>query len=131
MKVIYFLSTLIIILFCSCSTTENDCICTEEFRSYTVTVVDQNDQPVNSLNIEIKSKTSGNYFYIEQSTYLDEGKYVVMDDSHTQSFTVIPQTIIFSANKNSIHIEEEFVFSTDACKCHISKVSGPDTIRVH
>ena len=52
------LLSVIFILFVifSCSEIDKDCLCTEEYRTYLVTVVDTLGVPVDSLNITIKDK---------------------------------------------------------------------------
>jgi hypothetical protein len=39
-----------------------------------------------------------------------------------------PEKIYFSATDGSKITSGEFMFNTDECKCHINKVSGPDTL---
>lgn len=118
------------IVFSSCSEIDKDCICTEEFRSYLVTVVDTLGIPVDSLNVIIKDK-DGDELDVQQDQYfLDEGKYTVLNDSFTHIMCTCgtPQKIYFSATDGSRTANGEFLFNTDECKCHVNKVSGPDTL---
>jgi len=118
------------IVFSSCSEIDKNCLCTEEFRSYLVTVVDTLGIPVDSLNVIIKDK-DGDELDVQQDQYfLDEGKYTVLNDSFTHIFCSCgtPQTIYFSATDGSRIATGEFMFNTDECKCHVNKVSGPDTL---
>lgn len=118
------------IVFSSCSEIDKNCLCTEEFRSYLVTVVDTLGIPVDSLNVIIKDK-DGDELDVQQDQYfLDEGKYTVLNDSFTHIFCSCgtPQTIYFSATDGSRTANGEFLFNTDECKCHVNKVSGPDTL---
>lgn len=130
-KQINFFSRLFIaLLFASCSTIDKDCLCTEEYRFFLVTVVDTLGVPVDSLTITIKDK-DGDELDVQQDQYfLDEGKYTVLNDSfiHIMCSCGIPQTIYFSATDESRIANSEFMFNTDECKCHINKVSGPDTL---
>ena len=122
---------ILVLLFTSCSTTETDCICTEEFRFYTVTILDEKNLPIDSLDIEVKNKESGYIYNIDQSNFTNKGDYIVMDDSQRQILCTCDQTVLFIAHNNSVHIEEEFSFYVDNCRCHVYKSSGPDTIKAY
>ena len=123
---------LILILFIvnSCSEIDKDCICTEEYRTYLVTVVDTLGVPVDSLNITIKDKDGDELDVQQEPYYLGEGKYTVLNDSFTHIMCTCgtAQAIYFSATDGSKIANGEFMFNTDDCKCHINKVSGPDTL---
>ncbi|MFZ1281459.1 MAG: hypothetical protein WAR59_11515 [Ignavibacteriaceae bacterium] len=123
---------LILILFIvnSCSEIDKDCICTEEYRTYLVTVVDTLGVPVDSLTVTVKDK-DGDELDVHQDQYsLDEGKYTVLTDEFTPIMCTCgtPQAIYFSATDGIRTANGEFMFNTDDCKCHITKVSGPDTL---
>ncbi|MBZ0180222.1 MAG: hypothetical protein K8F36_13090 [Melioribacteraceae bacterium] len=120
---------LIGIIGCS-NSSENNCICTQEFRSYSVFIADENLVGIDSLVTQSKNRQTGEKYQISQSWSMDKGMYVVMDDSHTLKFSGIPTQVIFTAKKGEIDIEADYFFNTDDCKCHINKVSGPDTIVV-
>jgi hypothetical protein len=124
------ITILILLIFSSCSDLEEDCVCTEEYRTYLVTVVDTLGIPVDSLDITIKDKDGGELDVQQESYYLGEGKYTVLNDSFTHNMCSCgtPQTIYFSATDGNRTANSEFSFNTDKCKCHINKVSGPDTL---
>lgn len=125
------LSIVLINLFIfSCSEIDKDCLCTEEFRSYLVTVVDTLGTPVDSLDVTIKDK-DGDELDVQQDQYfVNESKYTVLNDSftHIMCSCGTPQIIYFSATDGNRIATGEFMFNTDDCKCHINKVSGPDTL---
>ena len=126
-RIILFLISIII---SSCSEIDKDCACTEEFRSYLVTVVDTLGIPVGSLTVTIKDK-DGDELDVQQDQYFtNEGKYMILTDSFTHIMCACgtPQKIYFSATDGSRTANGEFMFNTDECKCHINKVSGPDTL---
>ena len=126
----FLIIVLIALLIYSCSEVDNDCICTQEFRSYLVTVIDTLGVPVDSLNITIKDK-DGNELDVQQDPYfLNEGKYTVFNDVFTQILCDCgtPQKIYFSATDGTRNTAGEFLFNTDECQCHINKVAGPDTL---
>jgi len=121
---------LLVIALVSCSTVNEDCMCTEEYRFYLVTVVDTLGVPVDSLTVTIKDK-DGDELDVAQDTHpFGAGKYTVLNDSFTQMFCscTTPEKIYFSATDGNRIANGEFMFNTDECKCHINKVSGPDTL---
>jgi len=125
-----FLITLFSLITFSCSEIDKDCACTEEFRGYGVTVVDTLGVPVDSLTVIIKDK-DGDELDVQQNQFnFDEGKYTVLTDAFIHIFCSCgsAQKIYFSATDGSRTANGEFLFNTDDCKCHINKVSGPDTL---
>jgi hypothetical protein len=130
MKRLFSLSVLSVFYFLSCSTVDEDCMCTMEYRFYLVTVVDTLGVPVDSLSVMIKDK-DGDELDVQQESYpFGAGKYTVLNDSFTDMFCACgkPQAIYFSATEGRRTANGEFSFNTDECKCHINKVSGPDTL---
>lgn len=125
-----FAFTLFSLITFSCSEIDKDCLCTEEFRSYLVTVVDTLGTPVDSLDVTIKDKDGDELDVQQEQYFLDDGKYTVLNDSFTHIMCTCGtlQKIYFSATNGSRIATGEFMFNTDECKCHINKVSGPDTL---
>ena len=121
---------LLIIGLVSCSTVEEDCMCTEEYRFYLVTVVDTLGVPIDSLTVTIKDKDGDELDVAQYPHPFGTGKYTVLNDSFTQMFCscTIPEKIYFSATDGNSVAAGEFLFNTDECKCHINKVEGPDTL---
>lgn len=52
-----------VIIFISCSTVDEDCLCTEEYRFFLVTVVDTLGVPVDSLSVTIKDNDGDELHY--------------------------------------------------------------------
>ena len=124
------LTGLILVFVYSCSEIEKDCMCTQEFRGYAVVVTDTLGVPADSLSVTIKDQ-NGNILDVEQEQFdPEDGKYTVLTDSFTQLFCTCetPGKIYFSATDGNRTAYGEFMFNTDECKCHINKVSGPDTL---
>lgn len=121
---------LILSAFVSCSVLDDDCICSMEFRYCIVTVVDSLGIPADSLIVTIKD-IDGDELDVQQDQYFtDEGKYTVLNDSFTHIMCACgtQQKIYFSATDGIRTANGEFMFNTDRCRCHINKVSGPDTL---
>jgi len=120
---------LLLAVLISCENEEPNCVCTTEFRTYLVTVIDTLGNPVDSLQTRV-TNNRGKLFAFEglsQPPYMD-GAYYVMTDGYVNDFSTNPEKIIFSGNKNNLDITAEFFFNTDECGCHVYKVSGPDTL---
>jgi len=96
---IFLLSFLLIISVVSCSTVDEDCMCTEEYRFFLVTVVDTLGIPVDSLVVTIRDKDGGELDVLQESHPFGRGKYTVLNDSFTQMFCdcTTPEKIYFSA----------------------------------
>ena len=129
MKNLLILFLSVIVLF-SCSTVDKDCLCTEEYRFFLVTVVDTLGVPVDSLTVTIRDKDGDELDVVQESYAFGPGKYTVLNDSFTQMFCACgtSQKIYFSATDGNRVAAGEFLFNTDECKCHINKVEGPDTL---
>lgn len=113
----------------SCSTVD-DCVCTQEFRFSTVLVLDNNNQPVDSLVTSVKNLSTGETYTFEDM-FLDPGRYIVMTDNYVNSLSQLPSKIEFTGLKDSRTVKEIYQFNTDECNCHINKVSGSDTLRIN
>jgi hypothetical protein len=114
----------------ACSPVESNCICTDEFATSTITIINANAVPVDSLDITIKDK-DGNKLYIKQDFYsLVPGRYIVLNDGFLNLLCgkILPQQFSFAATDGEDTVSAKFLFSTDDCCCHIHKVAGPDTL---
>lgn len=131
MKTITMLTIGVLVLLNSCSSVDNSCICTLEFRMYTVLVIDKANQPVDSLNIEIKNAATGRVYLFLEKIYLGKGVYQVMNDNYTKEFSQWPEKILFKGTKNGGVVESDYYFNTDECKCHVHKISGKDTLVIN
>jgi len=129
MKKIFVIILFSLITF-SCSEIDQGCMCTEEYRSYLVTIVDTLGIPVDSLDVTVRDE-NGDELSVMQDPYpWGAGNYTVMNDSFTQIFCscTLPEKIYFSATDGNRITNGEFLFKTDECNCHVYKVSGPDTL---
>lgn len=113
----------------ACSEETPDCVCTEEFRMYFVVVIDSLGNPVDSLQTIVSNDRGKQYNF---SSYFPppylSGVYFVMTDGYQSDFSTTPGRILFSGKKENKEVAGEFYFNTDNCRCHVYKVSGPDTL---
>ena len=118
-----------ILLFYNCDDEYPDCVCTEEFRMYLVTVVDSLGNPVDSLITTITNDRGKEYSFVEFTPPpFMPGAYFVMTDGYQNDFSTSPGKIFFKGVKNTLEVTGEYLFNTDKCRCHVYKVSGPDTL---
>ena len=110
----------------ACSSIEN-CICTDEFVTIRVTVVDKNNSPVTGLITKVRDVT-GKIYNVSEYRYPEPGVYNIMTDGYVRSFTTLPKEIIFSGKSDSLEVTGNFLVNTSECKCHVNKVNGPDTL---
>lgn len=119
---------LLSLVFCSCSQTSQDCICTMEFRTVSTVVLDNMGRPIDSLIVSVKNKNSGKIYNFGETPKDYFGNYIVMTDQYTNEFNTTPSALIFEVSKGNAHKTVEFFITADECKCHISKAGGPDTV---
>ena len=114
----------------SCSVVDEDCLCTTEYRYVLVTVVDTIGVSVDSLEVTIKDKDGNKLDVKQEADVFGSGKYIVLNDSFTELFCSCTEAekIYFSATDGNGIAAGEYLFNTDRCRCHINKVSGPDTL---
>ena len=118
-----------ILLFYNCDDEYPDCVCTEEFRMYFVTVVDSLGNPIDSLHTLIKNSRGKEYdFGAFSPPSFVSGAYFVMTDGYQNDFRTSVERIIFVGTKKDLEVSGEYLFNTDECRCHIYKVAGPDTL---
>ena len=128
----YFKHTLLflpIFLFYNCDDEYPECVCTEEFRTYLVIVVDSAGSPIDSLQTTVTNDRGKEYNFEEFTTPpFMPGAYFVMTDGYQNDFSIRAVKIFFTGVKNNLVVTGEYLFNTDECRCHVYKVAGPDTL---
>lgn len=111
--------------------TEDPCagaICTEEFRMFSVHLIDKNGQKTQFQNYYVVNVAGNDTIQGQPLGY--DSSYVVLDDSYQSK--IANKTVDFylygTTVKGSRVKAEKYSFSADCC--HISKVSGADTIKI-
>ncbi|HKB85397.1 MAG TPA: hypothetical protein VKD08_04455 [Ignavibacteriaceae bacterium] len=127
MKIIeYFPAVLVLLLLSSCATETEDCICTDEFRVITVLIINETGSPVEGLQTTVRDEKGKSYNPEEGTLYA--GYYSIMTDKYVTDFTTDSKKIYFTASSDSMNVNGEYFINTDRCRCHINKISGPDTL---
>jgi hypothetical protein len=101
--------------------------CTEEFRAWSVTVVDAAGNPVDGLTVQVVRNSTG-----EQLPYggtaFSAGSYRIMDDGMAAAIRIEGETIEGSGTGGGGTFDAAWEFGADARRCHVEKLSGPDTV---
>lgn len=113
-----------------------DCTCSLEFVRLTVTAVDASNNPVTDLDIAVEVTRTGELVDVRQSDYLREkGEYVIFDDGFRNAIppkiAALGETLQVTGTGVSGDFAAQFEVSVDVkCRCHVFKLSGPDTVTV-
>jgi len=104
--------------------------CTEEFRTATVFVEDEREQPVTDAIVQTFLVRTGELVPVTSILDLMPGSYLILDDGAT---SLIPsgteQFRVTVTRGGAAPVEALYVFEAPQ-GCHIVKVSGPDTLVV-
>jgi hypothetical protein len=115
----------------ACGEPQEPCgVCTEELRLSPVTVLDAGGQPVGGLQFSVVRVEDGRDVTPEQAFAWEDGLYIVLTDGELDFVDEEGTAFRVTASNAQAGVTADFVFNTDACRCHISKVSGPDTIQL-
>jgi hypothetical protein len=123
-KLLNFLLILAIIMFVSCkSESQNNTVaCTMEFRTVTINV--QGDTLDHFYTIRV---TSGDTIRLNSGNTFGSNTYPVLDDSYQSNIANRTEQFRFVGLKNNAIIVDE-LFTIKADQCHISYVSGNQTV---
>ena len=111
------------------STTVEGCTCGNAFRSAVVVVVDDQGAPVTGITLDItRVSTSESLEFIQ--TQLPDGFYTIMTDEFVGSLEMAGEVIRVEGQKDNASFSQDFVYGTDACRCHIIRISGPDSVMI-
>jgi hypothetical protein len=123
------MSVLALVLFAGCSSTvDGTCACTEEFRYFTVTVLDDASQPAQNVALTRTNLRTGKVLEPGWLGLLVAGTYLVADDGQTKDFSTNGDTLRVTGTQGGASFTADFVFAADACGCHLQRVAGPDTV---
>jgi hypothetical protein len=101
--------------------------CTEEFRSWIVVVVDAGGEPIDGLAVQVVRASSGAVLPYGDPGF-SAGSYRIMDDGMADSIRIEGETIEASALEGEATFEAAWEFGADPWRCHVERLSGPDTV---
>lgn len=103
--------------------------CTEEYRSWMVSVVDTAGSPVDGLQVVVDRAATGDTLPYGMPFFLP-GSYLIMDDGMVDTISIEGETIRAAVSGPAGGFVATWVFGADAWRCHVEKKSGPDTVVV-
>ena len=135
MKFIYSLFSVLFLISCSEQVREKEncpnLICTQEFRTVTVTYKDSAGSPVIVKDFSAIVRRTGEPTDTKSiGTINFKGNYTVATDNDTKSLLTKGDTIDVSAVNPKTNQKKtvQFVVSGGKCACHIEKISGPEEV---
>ncbi len=116
----------------SCDTTPPDpntkCVCTLIVATVHVYIVDPNYQPISDATVTVKNMRTDEYYDVENPQG-PSWLYTVIDDSFKSKIRSSGDSLYFRGSKDDRDGDALFVIDVPGeCRCHIRKVSGPDTL---
>jgi len=122
-------SLLPLLLIAACDDDEQ-VVCTEEFRTATVFVVDARDRPVTDALVQTYLVRTGELVPVTSILDLIPGSYLILDDGATSLIPSGTEEFRVTVTRGGgVPLEALYVFEAPQ-GCHIAKVSGPDTLVV-
>jgi len=113
-----------------CSTaTDGTCACTEEFRTFTVTVLDDAMQPAANVTLTRTNLRTGRVVEPGWLGLLTPGTYLVTDDSDLNEYSSEGDILRVVGTQDGASFTADFAFRVLApCRCHVELLAGPDTV---
>lgn len=108
-----------------------DMVCTKEFRMITVKFVDANGNPQIVKGFTSINKRTGEVLTPNNDT-VNQGIYVVASDSDILKLSEKGDNVLVSAtdSKTNVKLQVEYLIAGGLCSCHVTKISGPDTVKL-
>lgn len=104
----------------------NSCACTEEFRTYVIVVVNAAGTPVTNLTPSVTLVRTGQAITPRASPV--GGTYPVLSDAELPLIQSSGDMVRFEVASGQESGTADITFAATPCRCHIEKVSGPDTL---
>jgi hypothetical protein len=111
------------------TTTDGTCACTEEFRFFTVTVLDDAMQPAQNVTLTRVNLRTGRTIQPGWLGELVPGTYLVADDGQLDEFSSKGDVLRVMGTQDGASFSADFVFRVlEPCRCHVELLAGPDTV---
>jgi hypothetical protein len=111
---------------CDDDGSEFPCTCTEEFRSYHLTVLDSDGEPANGVDVRVVRARTGERLDFG-SPAGTPGTYLIMDDSFSDRIAA-DESFDVSGVREESSFATEYRFGSDSCRCHVLLLAGPDRV---
>jgi hypothetical protein len=102
-----------------------------EFRMITVKFVDTNGSPQIVKDFKVVNKRTGEII-TPVNDMTNQGLYVVASDSDILKLSEKGDNVLVSAtdSKTNAKVQAEYLIAGGVCSCHVTKISGPDTVKL-
>jgi hypothetical protein len=114
----------------SCSVPATPCVCTLEFRTFSVTVLDASGEPAEGVSISVHRVSDGLDLTEPNDLLPTPGVYVILTDGNRDDVSENGTAVEVVGTLGDRGFTAEHVFDRDACNCHVNEVSGPDTVQL-
>lgn len=105
------------------------CACTEEYRVFTVTVLDDALQPADNVTLVRTNLRTGKVLEPGWLGLLTAGTYLVADDGLLAEFSSAGDTLRVVGTQGGATFTADFMLAASApCRCHVELRAGPDTV---
>lgn len=105
-------------------------VCTEEFRTAVVTLVDAGGAPVLGADVRTYLVRTGERVPVTSILDLIPGSYLILDDNAVRLIEGDDEAFRVTADAGAAGAAEATYRFAAPNGCHIEKVSGPDTLTV-
>ena len=108
---------------------DNQIMCTEEFRTVSLVILDKNGDPVlngQTCTLDIHGDT-----VLKNQIGFFPGSYIVLTDNEKNKVGLGSGSDPFQFFFKTDSLEASVLFKINRDACHINKVSGSDTIRFY
>jgi len=115
-----------VLVACDGNEPQTPCACTEEFRSYHLSVVDGAGEPADGVDVRVVRVLTGERLNFGAPAGTP-GVYVILDDSFTDRIAA-DESFQVGGVRGEASFTTEFRFGTDECRCHVLRLAGPDSV---
>jgi hypothetical protein len=102
-------------------------VCTTEFRTVPVTVVDRADTPIADASVVAVLVRTSDTLSPPVSGPSPTGVYIIVDDGSRHKILTAGELVRVQVERGAQAFGADYVFDVPG-GCHIHKVSGPDTL---
>jgi len=93
-------------------------------------VVDTAGAPVSDLQVTVRRVATDSILSTASGSSFAAGTYLVLDDGFKDEVAARGEVVRFTGVRGGDQVSADFTFGTDPCRCHIERISGPDTLRL-
>lgn len=111
----------------ACGSDSTSGVCTEMFATIPVTIVDAAGQPVEAATLTTVLVRTGQVLVPTTLMLSVPGTYTLADDGSTSFIRRSGDAVQAHITKGEAAITVDYVLAVEG-GCHISKISGPDTV---